>query len=85
MTENLNQFSRNRESLTNLNHVSEVSDFTFPDGTYVLGAPEFVLLEKFDGYAEKIEEYASAGARVLGVRPCLFGMTLHGRLALYAL
>ena len=32
---------------------------------YVLGAPEFVLKEKYDDYAEEITEYASTGSRVL--------------------
>lgn len=31
----------------------------------MLGAPEFVLKEKYDDYAEEITEYASTGSRVL--------------------
>ncbi len=56
---------RKASSVSGFSSVTKYSSAVFPDGTYVLGAPEFVLLEKFDGYAEKIEEYASAGARVL--------------------
>ena len=45
------------------------SGVTFEDGTYVIGAPEKLLLERYDEYAEKIEVYLNTGNRVL-----LFGM-----------
>jgi cation-transporting ATPase E len=34
-------------------------------GTYVLGAPEFVLREQMEAYNEKVEEYSGQGYRVL--------------------
>ena len=37
----------------------------FEDGSYVLGAPEFVLREDYDNYREQIEQYSSEGYRVL--------------------
>ncbi len=37
----------------------------FTDGTYVLGAPEFVLRDNFDQYKDIITGYASKGLRVL--------------------
>ena len=37
----------------------------FTDGTYVLGAPEFVLRGNFDEYSDIIQGYASKGLRVL--------------------
>lgn len=41
------------------------SGATFEDGSYVLGAPEFVLREDYDNYREQIEQYSSEGYRVL--------------------
>lgn len=35
------------------------------DGNYVLGAPEYILLDSYDKYASDIEEFAKAGSRVL--------------------
>ena len=52
-------------SKTGFSSATKYSSVTFEDGTYVLGAPEFVLKEKYDDYAEEITEYASTGARVL--------------------
>ena len=37
----------------------------FTDGTYVLGAPEFVLRENYDDYKDTILGFASKGLRVL--------------------
>lgn len=37
----------------------------FPEGAYVLGAPEFVLREDYDSYKEQIENYGAEGYRVL--------------------
>ncbi len=45
------------------------SGVTFEEGTYLLGAPEKLLLHRYDEYAEKIETYLEVGNRVL-----LFGM-----------
>ena len=52
-------------SKTGFSSATKYSSVTFEDGAYVLGAPEFVLKEKYDDYAEEITEYASAGSRVL--------------------
>ena len=41
------------------------SSVTFAEGSYVLGAPEFLLKEDFDQYAEEINEQGSSGFRVL--------------------
>lgn len=41
------------------------SGAAFEDGSYVLGAPEFVLREDYDNYREEIEQYSSEGYRVL--------------------
>ena len=37
----------------------------FKDGSYVLGAPEFLLKEDYDGYQEQIGRYNADGCRVL--------------------
>lgn len=52
-------------SMTGFSSSTKYSSVTFDDGAYVLGAPEFVLREKYDSYAEEITEHASSGARVL--------------------
>ncbi len=41
------------------------SGVTFSDGTYLLGAPEFVLRDGFESIAPEIEPYTAAGSRVL--------------------
>lgn len=52
-------------SKTGFSSATKYSSVTFEDGAYVLGAPEFVLKEKYGVYAEEITEHASTGARVL--------------------
>ena len=52
-------------SRTGFSSATKYSSVTFEDGAYVLGAPEFVLKEKYGEYAKEIEEHASTGARVL--------------------
>jgi cation-transporting ATPase E len=52
-------------SKTGFSSATKYSSVTFEDGAYVLGAPEFVLKEKYDDYAEEITEYTSTGSRVL--------------------
>lgn len=52
-------------SKTGFSSSTKYSSVTFSDGAYVLGAPEFVLQEKYGDYAEEITEHASTGARVL--------------------
>jgi len=43
------------------------SAVTFEDGTFLLGAPEFVLKSGFDKYADVINEFANQGLRVLAL------------------
>lgn len=50
---------------TGFSSTAKYSSVTFDDVSYVLGAPEFVLKEKYDDHKEAIEEYASKGLRVL--------------------
>lgn len=52
-------------SKTGFSSATKYSSVTFTHGAYVLGAPEFVLREKYEDYAEKITEHAATGARVL--------------------
>lgn len=44
---------------------SKYSGAVFEKKAYVMGAPEFVLREDFDGYREEIQKYAGRGYRVL--------------------
>lgn len=44
---------------------SKYSGAVFEEKAYVMGAPEFVLREDFDGYREEIQKYAGRGYRVL--------------------
>lgn len=41
------------------------SSVTFDNGSYVLGAPEFIMKEKIDKYRELIDSYSRQGYRVL--------------------
>lgn len=50
---------------TGFSSASKYSSVTFEEGSYVLGAPEFVLKEQYEIYEEAIREHASKGARVL--------------------
>ena len=52
-------------SKTGFSSATKYSSVTFKDEAYVLGAPEFVLKEKYGNYAKEITEHASTGARVL--------------------
>ena len=52
-------------SKTGFSSATKYSSVTFEEGSYVLGAPEFVLLDQFAEYEEEITGYASKGARVL--------------------
>lgn len=56
---------RQARSKTGFSSATKYSSVTFDDGAYVLGAPEFVLRERYGEYAEAITEHASTGARVL--------------------
>ena len=50
---------------TGFSSATKYSSVTFEEGAYVLGAPEFVLREKYPRYEEDILEHAAKGARVL--------------------
>lgn len=52
-------------SKTGFSSATKYSSVTFRDAAYVLGAPEFVLREKYKDYEEEITKHASSGARVL--------------------
>ena len=52
-------------SKTGFSSATKYSSVTFKEGAYVLGAPEFVLKEKYGNYAAEITEHASTGVRVL--------------------
>ena len=50
---------------TGFSSATKYSSVTFEEGAYVLGAPEFVLLDEYEAYEAKITSLASTGARVL--------------------
>lgn len=52
-------------SKTGFSSALKYSSATFEDGVYVMGAPEFVLREKYELYRAEIQEYAKKGVRVL--------------------
>ena len=52
-------------SFVQVKHMTAELSVTFEEGAYVLGAPEFVLLDEYEAYEAKITSLASTGARVL--------------------
>lgn len=52
-------------SKTGFSSALKYSSVTFADEVYVMGAPEFVLREKYELYKQEIQEYAEKGIRVL--------------------
>ncbi len=52
-------------SKTGFSSATKYSSVTFESGAFVMGAPEFVLREKYGEYEDEITEHASSGARVL--------------------
>ena len=56
---------RKAVSITSFSSAFKYSSATFSDGSYVLGAPEFVLRDDFPAYQPEIEPYTSQGYRVL--------------------
>ena len=52
-------------SVTSFSSAYKYSSVTFPEGSYVLGAPEFVLLEEYPKYQKEIEQYTREGYRLL--------------------
>lgn len=53
------------ESFTGFSSEFKYSSTTFDTGTYILGAPEFILKEKISEYSGLIEKYSRTGQRVL--------------------
>ncbi|MDO5559835.1 MAG: cation-translocating P-type ATPase [Oscillospiraceae bacterium] len=61
------------DAVTAFSSSTKYSSATFDGKCYLLGAPEFILREKYEEYRKQIEEYASKGYRVL-----VFGL-YHGK------
>ena len=57
--------SRQAMSMFPFSSKYKYSSVQFMDGTYVMGAPEFVLCENYEKYSDQIESYAQRGLRVL--------------------
>ncbi|HCT89872.1 MAG TPA: ATPase P, partial [Lachnospiraceae bacterium] len=53
------------EAVVPFSSAYKYSSVTFADGTYVLGAPEFVLGDDYEEYEEQVAEHSSKGYRVL--------------------
>lgn len=53
------------EQVFSFSSATKYSGAVFEDGSYVLGAPEFVLRDQYDAYAEQIERCSRQGYRVL--------------------
>lgn len=52
-------------SITSFSSAYKYSSATFEQKAYVLGAPEFVLRERYSSWKDRIESYSSTGSRVL--------------------
>lgn len=61
---------RRAQKITSFSSEFKYSSATFEDGSYVLGAPEFVLREDYPEYEEEIREEAAKGYRVLVFGSC---------------
>lgn len=75
-------------SKTSFSSEYKYSSVTFSEGSYVLGAPEFVLKEDYETYRAQIEEQSKKGYRVLVL--CSYdgtpdGKALTGRVTALAL
>ncbi len=57
--------SRKPLSFTTFSSVNKFSSVTFKDGTYLIGAPEMVLRDQYEDYANDITPFAEKGYRVL--------------------
>ncbi|MGI6109252.1 MAG: cation-translocating P-type ATPase [Eubacteriaceae bacterium] len=57
--------ARKAVSFTPFSSRNKYSSAAFEDGSYVLGAPEFVLRDDYKNYQEQIEQYSARGYRVL--------------------
>ncbi len=53
------------ESYTGFSSEFKYSSTSFNNGTYILGAPEFILKDKISDYTELIEKHSKMGQRVL--------------------
>lgn len=51
---------------------TKYSGVVYEKQAYILGAPEFVLLENYDTYKEKLEKYSKKGYRVLVFGTCKY-------------
>ncbi len=75
-------------SVTSFSSAYKYSSVTFPGGSYVLGAPEFVLRRQYELYKSTIEEYSGKGFRVLLFGKCSEtpdGKELKGKVTAYCL
>lgn len=61
---------RRAQKITSFSSEFKYSSATFEDGSYVFGAPEFVLREDYPEYEEEIREEAAKGYRVLVFGSC---------------
>ena len=57
--------SRKPLSFTTFSSVDKFSSVTFKEGTYLIGAPEMVLRDQYEDYANDITPFAEKGYRVL--------------------
>lgn len=57
--------SRKPLSFTTFSSVDKFSSVTFKEGTYLIGAPEMVLRDQYENYADDITPFAEKGYRVL--------------------
>lgn len=62
-----------REAISSVPFSSAVKygTVTFDEGTYILGAPEFVMHTAYESIADKIKPYIAAGSRVLLFGKCM--------------
>lgn len=74
-------FSKNSnkkaEKISGFSSEFKYSGVSFKDGSYVLGAPEFIIKENYKKYKEQIDEYSKKGERVLAF--CKYEGFLEGK------
>ena len=74
-------FSKNSnkkaEKISSFSSEFKYSGVSFKDGSYVLGAPEFIIKENYKKYKEQIDEYSKKGERVLAF--CKYEGFLEGK------
>lgn len=56
---------REAVSYTSFSSVEKFSSVTFPEATYILGAPEMILRDNYEMYQSEVEHYTSQGYRLL--------------------